>query len=53
MGFTRTLLGDTKSLVLKHGSTRISLVCIGKMLSVYRIPRGVLFAGRCVGVFTA
>lgn len=36
----RKLLGYIKSLVLKHGATRISLVCTGKTLSVYRIPRG-------------
>ena len=36
----RKLLGYIKSLVLKHGATRISLVCVGKTLSVYRIPQG-------------
>ena len=36
----RKLLGYIKSLVLKHGAARISLVCVGKTLSVYRIPQG-------------
>jgi len=36
----RKLLGDIKSLVLKHGAMRVSLVCVGKTLSVYRIPQG-------------
>ena len=36
----RKLLGHIHSLVLKHGVTRISLVCVDKMLSVYRIPPG-------------
>jgi len=36
----RKLLGDIKSLVLKHGPMRVSLVCVGKTLSVYRIPEG-------------
>ena len=36
----RKLLGDIKLLVLKHGPARISLVCVGKTLSVYRIPQG-------------
>ena len=36
----RKLLGDIKSLVLKHGVARVSLVCVGKTLSVYRIPQG-------------
>jgi hypothetical protein len=36
----RKLLGHIKSLVLKHGAMRISLVCAGKTLSVYRIPQG-------------
>lgn len=34
------LLGCIKSLVLKHGATRVSLVCVDKTLSVYRIPQG-------------
>jgi hypothetical protein len=36
----RKLLDYIRSLVLKHGSTRVSLVCVGKTLSVYRIPQG-------------
>jgi hypothetical protein len=42
MGFKklRKLLDTIKSLVLKHGAKRISLVCVGKTLSVYRIPKG-------------
>ena len=36
----RKLLGDIRSLVFKHGATRISLVCVGKTLSVYQIPQG-------------
>jgi len=36
----RKLLGYIQSLVLKHGTARISLVCVGKTLSVYRIPQG-------------
>ena len=36
----RKLLGYIQSLVLKHGATRVSLVCVGKTLSVYRIPQG-------------
>ena len=36
----RKLLGCIQSLVLKHGATRISLVCVGKTLSVYQIPKG-------------
>ena len=36
----RKLLGYIQSLVLKHGATRISLVCVGRTLSVYRIPQG-------------
>ena len=36
----RKLLGHIKSLVLKHGAMRISFVCVGKTLSVYRIPQG-------------
>ena len=36
----RKLLGHIKSLVLKHGAMRISLVSVGKTLSVYRIPQG-------------
>ena len=36
----RQLLGYIKSLVLKYGAMRISLVCVGKTLSVYRIPPG-------------
>ncbi|KAF9783119.1 hypothetical protein BJ322DRAFT_1008508, partial [Thelephora terrestris] len=36
----RKLLGYIKSLVLKHGAARISLVCEGRILSVYRIPQG-------------
>jgi len=36
----RKLLGCIQSLVLKHGTARISLVCVGKTLSVYRIPQG-------------
>jgi hypothetical protein len=42
MGFKklRKLLDDIKSLVLKHRAVRISLVCVGKTLSVYRMPQG-------------
>jgi len=36
----RKLLEDIRSLVLKHGAARVSLVCVGKTLSVYRIPPG-------------
>ena len=36
----RKLLGCIQSLVVKHGAARISLVCVGKTLSVYRIPQG-------------
>ena len=36
----RKLLNYIKSLVLKHGTARVSLVCVGKTLSVYRIPKG-------------
>ena len=36
----RKLLGYIKPLVLKYGAARISLVCEGKTLSVYRIPQG-------------
>jgi len=36
----RKLLGDIRTLVLKHGPMRISLVCVGKKLSAYRIPEG-------------
>jgi len=36
----RKLLGYIKSLVLTHGATRISLVCVGKTLSMYQIPQG-------------
>ena len=36
----RKLLGYIKSLVLKYGAMRLSLVCAGKTLSVYRIPQG-------------
>ena len=36
----RKLLGDIRTLVLKHGPMRISLVCEGKKLSAYRIPEG-------------
>jgi len=36
----RKLLGYIKPLVLKHGAARISLVCEGKTLSVYRMPQG-------------
>ena len=36
----RKVLGYIRSLVLKHGTTRLSLVCVGKTLSVYRIPEG-------------
>jgi len=36
----RKLLGYIQSLVLKHGATRVSLVCVGKTLSVYQIPQG-------------
>ena len=36
----RKLLGYIKSLVLKHGAMRISLVCVDKTLSVYRMPQG-------------
>ena len=36
----RKLLGCIRSLVLKHGTARVSLVCVGKTLSVYRIPQG-------------
>lgn len=36
----RKLLGYIKSLVLEYGVVRISLVCVGKTLSVYRIPQG-------------
>lgn len=36
----RKLLSYIKSLVLRHGSTRISLVCVGKTLRVYQIPQG-------------
>jgi len=34
------LLGCIKSLVLKYGTTRVSLVCVGKTLSVYLTPEG-------------
>ena len=36
----RKLLGYIQSLVIKHGAARISLVCVGKTLSVYRVPQG-------------
>jgi hypothetical protein len=36
----RKLLGSLKSLVAKHGARRVSLVCVGKTLSVYRMPQG-------------
>ena len=36
----RKLLGCIRSLVHKHGATRVSLVCVGKTLSVYKIPKG-------------
>ena len=36
----RKLLGVIQSLVLRYGATRISLVCVGKTLSVYQIPQG-------------
>ena len=36
----RKLLGYIKSLVLKYGAMRLSLVCAGKTLNVYRIPQG-------------
>jgi len=36
----RKLLGDIRTLVLKHGPMRISLVCVGKKLSAYQIPEG-------------
>lgn len=36
----RNFLGCLKSLVLKYGATRISLVCEGTTLSVYRMPQG-------------
>jgi len=36
----RKLLGVIQSLVLKYGATRISLVCVGKTLSIYQIPQG-------------
>lgn len=36
----RKVLGYIRSLVLKHGTARLSLVCVGKTLSVYRIPQG-------------
>jgi hypothetical protein len=36
----RKLLGYIQLLVLKYGAMRISLVCVGKTLSVYRIPQG-------------
>jgi hypothetical protein len=34
----RKLLGYIKLLVLNHRTTRLSLVCVGKTLSVHRIP---------------
>ena len=36
----RKLLDDIKTLVLKYRPMRISLVCVGNRLSVYRIPEG-------------
>ena len=36
----RKLLDHIKSLVLKHGTTRMSLVCVGKTLCMYQIPQG-------------
>lgn len=36
----RKLLGYIKSLVLRHEAARVSLVCVGRTLSVYRIPQG-------------
>jgi len=36
----RKLLGEIKSLVQRYGATRISLVCEGRELKVYRIPEG-------------
>jgi hypothetical protein len=36
----RKLLGYIQSLVFRHGAMRISLVCVDKTLSVYRIPPG-------------
>ena len=36
----RKLLGYIQLLVLKYGAMRISLICVGKTLSVYRIPQG-------------
>ena len=36
----KKLLDRIKSLVLKHAAMRVSLVCVGKTLSVYRMPQG-------------
>lgn len=36
----RKLLGSIKSLVFKHGEGRVSLVCKGTKLNVYRMPQG-------------
>lgn len=36
----RKLLGEIKSLVQRYGATRISLVCKGRELKVYRMPQG-------------
>lgn len=36
----RKVLGYVKSLALKYGATRVSLVCMGGALRVYQIPRG-------------
>jgi len=36
----RKLLGAIKSIVQRYGSTRISLICQGRELKVYRIPQG-------------
>ena len=47
----RKLLGHIKSLVLKHGAMRISLVCVGKTLCLPDTTGGELLAGGCVGPF--
>ena len=36
----KKLLDSIQSLVLEHGAMRISFVCVGETLSVYRIPQG-------------
>ena len=36
----RKLLGAIQSLVLKYGATGISLVYVGRILSIYQIPQG-------------